>query len=269
MSPFAVSCDEVGYAYKPGQWILRGLSAHIPQGRVLAILGPNGRGKTTLLKLLVGALTPVEGRLSLAGDVAFVPQLFETTFSYSALEMVVMGRVRRIGLFSQPGRADLERARAALDRFGLADLAERPFGTLSGGQRQLVIFARAYVAEARIMVLDEPTSALDLRNQALVLQWIHRLAQEEGLTVIFTTHHPHHALWAADEALLLFGGARHMFGTARSVLTGDNLTALYDTPIKRIPFELDGQPMEILTPIFTPRAPFQQAARACRLDGVD
>ena len=98
-----------------------------------------------------------------------------------------MGRARQVGLFSQPSVEDEEAAMASLDRFGMADFARHPFHELSGGERQLVIFARALVSEAEILILDEPTSALDLKNQIKVLDWITRLSHEDGLTV--SVHH--------------------------------------------------------------------------------
>ena len=146
----AVSFEDLGYFYRPGQWVLRHCSAAVAPGKILALLGPNGRGKTTLLHILIGALKPREGRLAINGRIAFVPQLFQMSFDYSVLDMVLMGRAKNIGLFSQPGRKDEAAALAALDRFGIADLANRPFHELSGGQRQLVIFARALVAQAEV-----------------------------------------------------------------------------------------------------------------------
>ncbi|MEJ1960985.1 MAG: ABC transporter ATP-binding protein [Gammaproteobacteria bacterium] len=130
------------HAYIPGRWIFRGYTAEVARGKVFALLGPNGRGKTTLLKILLGVLSATEGRVSVKGRVAFVPQLFQVSFDYSALDMVLMGRARKVGLFSQPTPADEAAALAALDRFGMAGFAQRPFHELSGGQRQLVIFAR-------------------------------------------------------------------------------------------------------------------------------
>jgi iron complex transport system ATP-binding protein len=139
-----------------------------------------------------------------------------------------------------------------MDRFGISHLANHPFDTLSGGQRQLVIFARALVAEADIVILDEPTSALDLQNQIVVLRWMRRLAEAEGLTVIFTTHHPHHALWVADDALLMMSHTEHVMGATETTLTEPNLTRLYGTAMKRIVFDHDGHKVQTLTPIFEP-----------------
>jgi iron complex transport system ATP-binding protein len=246
----AISVRDVGYFYRPGQWVFRRLEASVSRGRIFALLGPNGRGKTTLLHLLIGALKPREGSVAVNGRIAFVPQLFQVSFDYCALDMVLMGRAKKIGLFSQPSRLDEEAALAALDRFGMADLANRPFHEMSGGQRQLVIFARALVADAEILILDEPTSALDLKNQALVLDWVGALSRNDGLTIILTTHHPHHALAVADDALLMMGEAVYAAGPAAEVLTEQNLTALYGVALKRIAFEHAGRRIETFAPIF-------------------
>lgn len=262
ISEIAVSMSDVGYFYRPNLWVLRRCEARIARGSVFALLGPNGRGKTTLLHLLVGALKPCEGSLVVTGRVAFVPQLFEVGFDYTTLDMALMGRARKIGLFSQPSRADEEAALAALDRFGMAEHAARPFHELSGGQRQLVIFARALVAEADILILDEPTSALDLENQALVLERIASLARDDGLTIVMTTHHPHHALAVADEALLMRGAGDYLCGSARDVLSEQNLRSLYRAPLKRLAFEHEGHELETIAPVLTPRRA-AKADRAC------
>lgn len=250
MPEIALSFDSLGHAYVPGRWVFRDYAAEVPSGRTFAILGPNGRGKTTLLKILLGLLKPTAGSMTVAGRTAFVPQLFQVSFDYSVFDMVLMGRAKKVGLFSQPSRADEQAALAALDRFGLADLAPRPFHELSGGQRQMVIFARALVAEADILILDEPTSALDLKNQSVVLDWIAQLAHQDGLTVLLTTHHPHHALAVADHALLMLGEQDFACGPAREVLTETNLQTLYGVPLKRLSFEYGGRQLETLAPVF-------------------
>lgn len=249
MSEPAISFVDLGFYYRPGHFVLRHLDAVVPRGTVFTILGPNGRGKTTLLHLLIGALSPREGALKVMGRVAFVPQLFQVSFDYTALDMALMGRARRIGLFSQPTKEDEKAALAALNRLGVADLADRPFHELSGGQRQLVIFARALVAEAEILVLDEPTSALDLENQSLVLDHIRAFAREDGLTVVMTTHHPHHALAVSDIALLMRGEGDYVTGSADDILSEENLTSLYGVPLKRIAYEHEGARQETIAPV--------------------
>ncbi len=251
MTDPAVSFDRLGHAYHPGRWVFRHYRGEITPGKVFAVLGPNGRGKTTLLKILLGALVPTEGTVTVRGQVAFVPQLFQVSFDYTALDMVLMGRARKVGLFSQPSRADEAAALAALDRFGMADAADRPFHEMSGGQRQLVILARALVAEANILILDEPTSALDLKNQGLVLQWIDRLAHRDGLTVIFTTHHPHHAHAVADQALLMLAEEEYAAGPIDEVLTEDNLHRLYDVELRHVTFEHRGEALGTVVPVYS------------------
>ena len=135
-------------------------SAWIERGATVAILGPNGCGKTTFLRLLLGAFEPTSGTAAIHAQAALVPQLFTAHFEYSVLDMVLMGRANHIGLFAHSSREDARRSPAMLARFGLEAIARRPFHQLSGGQRQLVIFARALVSEAELLILDEPTSAL-------------------------------------------------------------------------------------------------------------
>jgi iron complex transport system ATP-binding protein len=244
-----VSFSDLGYAYHPGQWVFQNYAASVAKGSIFAVLGPNGRGKTTLLKLLLGALKPTAGRLSVNGHFAFVPQLFHVSFDYSVLDMVLMGRAKKVGLFSQPTQADEEAALAALDRFGIASFAPRPFHELSGGERQLVVFARALVAEADVLFLDEPTSALDLKNQSIVLDWIGRLSRTDGLTIVLTTHHPHHALAVADDVLLMMGETTFACGPTADVLTEDNLSRLYGVPLRRVTLDHGGKAVETIASV--------------------
>jgi iron complex transport system ATP-binding protein len=249
MDDIVVAFEKIGHAYRPGRWVFRHYSAQITRGSVFAVLGPNGCGKTTLLKVLLGALKPSEGSVTVLGQTAFVPQIFQVSFDYTALDMVLMGRARKIGLFAQPSRKDEEAAVAALDRFGIADLAAQPFHELSGGQRQLVIFARALVAEVDLLILDEPTSALDLKNQTMILEWIAKLSRRDGLTVVLTTHHPNHALAIADNVLLMTGQDQCIFGPTEETLSDSNLTNLYGVSLTRVSFEHGGRTAETVATI--------------------
>jgi len=245
----AVAMAAVDFAYGPRMpAVLHGYSARVARGSVFAILGPNGRGKTTLLKLLLGALQPVRGEIRVQGQLAFVPQLFQVSFPFRVLDMVLMGRARQIGLFSLPSKADEAAALEALERLGLSGLAERSFDELSGGQRQLVVFARALASGADILILDEPTSALDLKNQGIVLEWMARL-RDEGLTVLFTTHHPHHAHAVADDALLMFSERDYACGPVDEVLTEAHLLRLYGVPLRQVAFEHEGKTLASLVPV--------------------
>jgi iron complex transport system ATP-binding protein len=221
----------------------RGLNVALAQGEVLALLGPNGGGKTTLLKTLLGPLAgeaALEGRslvsLSVrerARHLAYVPQLHTPTFAFTVEAVVLMGRTAHGSLFSRPSAHDREVARQSLVRFGIDHLAERPYTMISGGERQLVLLARALAQEPQFIVLDEPTASLDFGNQGKVMREIRALAAS-GHGVLFTTHDPNHALRAADRAYLLRDGQRIAEGKVGDVLTRDQLVDLYGAPVEAL-----------------------------------
>ncbi len=249
----ALRLEGIGHWYRPGEWIVRHIDAELRRGEVLAVLGPNGRGKTTLINLLLGLLTPREGQLTCHGPLAFVPQLFAPPFPYSVLEMVLMGRARHLGLWQTPGRQDHAIARAALAELGLEGLAERPVTQLSGGQRQMVMLARALASEGEILILDEPAAALDLRNQAAILALIGRLADERGLTVLFTTHQPQHALAVADRAMLLLPDQPPLVGPTATVMQEESLSRLYGIDLHRVEVNHAGTHQQSFIPLFERR----------------
>lgn len=235
-----VEAERLGHWFVPERWVLRRIDLRLEPGEVLAILGPNGCGKSTLLRCLAGLLAPREGRVRRRVDaVGYVPQAQQLAFDFTVLEAVLMGRARFLRLGAVPGSADRHAARAALERVGLAHLAERPFSALSGGERQLALIARALAVESPLLVLDEPASALDLRHQGRVLLLLRQLARQ-GYAVAFTTHHPQHALLAADRALLLFGPGQYALGPVARVVNEDSLTRLYGVPVRLV--EADGAP---------------------------
>lgn len=220
-----------------------GIAIDVKEGEALALLGPNGGGKTTLLKTLLGLLPPRAGDVTLNGKplsafsvrerarvIAYVPQVHTGTFAFSVETVVLMGRTAHGSLFARPSAQDIAVATAMLARLGIAHLAQRPYTEISGGERQLVLLARALAQEPRFVVLDEPTAALDFGNQGKVLNEIEALAKS-GLGVLFTTHDPNHALRAAHRACLLREGRIVAEGETARVLTRDNLEALYGAPV--------------------------------------
>jgi iron complex transport system ATP-binding protein len=233
----------IGY---PDHTVGRGLDVALSTGEVLALLGPNGGGKTTLLKTLLGLLKPKAGEVRLGNKplveytvrerarvVAYVPQVHIGTFAFTVETVVLMGRTAHGNLFSRPTTHDRAVAHSVLERFGISGLANRPYTMISGGERQLVLLARALAQEPRFIVLDEPTASLDFGNQGKVMNEIRALAKS-GHGVLFTTHDPNHALRAADRAYLLRDGARIADGPAATVLNREQLRALYQASIEQL-----------------------------------
>lgn len=229
----------LGFAYSPGRWVFRGVSLTVTPGTATAVIGPNGRGKTTLVRCAAGLLDPTEGTATRACVPGFVPQAHGSTFAYRVLDMVLMGRARHIGPFSVPGSADVAAARAAIERVGIGALERRPFTTLSGGEQQLVLIARAVASGSTLLVLDEPAAGLDLRNQSRVLGLLRDLV-DDGLAVLLTTHHPDHALFLADSVVLMHGPDAVECGPAADLLTDERLTGLYAVPVHSVAYAANG-----------------------------
>lgn len=232
-----------GYTERP---VLRGVSLTVRQGEVVSLLGPNGSGKTSLLKILLGLLRPRQGEAFIDGRpvsawtpretarrVAYVPQVHRTPFAFRVLDVAAMGRLAHCGLFGRLGAQDMALAEAALDRLRIGHLAQAGYTEISGGERQLTLIARALAQGARTLIMDEPLNGLDYGNQIRVLEQITSLAAE-GFTFVKTTHFPDHALWMASRVVLLRRGRIIANGPPAEVMNARLLSDLYQADISLV-----------------------------------
>ena len=237
----SLAVDNLSFSYGRHA-VLQGVSFAARAGELLAILGPNGVGKTTLFKCVMGLERRYTGTIRADGAdlsalsprerahrVAAIPQAHPLSFRYSAFDMVLMGTSHGLSPFAVPGERERAAARDAMARVNIAPLADRPFDQLSGGEQQLVFIARALCQQAKILLMDEPTASLDYGNRLLVLG-VARDLSRAGYTVLLSTHDPQHALWYADRALALHEGKVLAQGAARDVVVPDVLQRLYGRP---------------------------------------
>ena len=222
--------DHVSTAYGSGPPVFSDVTFELDPGERLAVLGPNGGGKTTLFKLLLGELSPLAGRIRAAGPFAYVPQTERSRLDYpvSALDVVLMGALSRIPWWRPPRRRDRAFARAALERVGLAELVDAQYGDLSGGQRQRVLLARALVQDAPIMLLDEPYTGVDRPSEELLDELLAQLAAE-GRGIMAATHDLEQA--RAWDRVLCLNRRLVAFGAPKDVLTPEVLVQTYGADI--------------------------------------
>lgn len=233
----------LGYHHQP---VLHNVSFTLQRGEMCCLLGANGCGKTTLMRTLLGLLPVLHGEIALAGKplpqwsaaklaqkVAYVPQAHNGPFSYSVIDMVTMGRSAHLGLFASPNLRDRQLALDTLETLGIAHLEQRSFPTLSGGERQLVLIARALVQQPELLVMDEPAASLDFGHQITLLKRIRQL-KTAGITLLMSTHHPMHAKAVADTIVTLSPQVGALQGTPQQMLNSASLSRLYQVSTEEI-----------------------------------
>ena len=242
--------------------ILKNINLQINDGEILCVLGPNGVGKTTLLKSILGFLKLQSGEIVLNGIkitscsnselakvIAYVPQTHTPPFPYKVLDVVVMGKTVHLGYFKSPSKSDYKIAEDMLEKLGITYLKDSIYTEISGGERQLVLIARALVQDPKILIMDEPTSNLDYGNQIRVLRQINLLSQM-GISIIMTSHFPEHAfLCSAKIALIEKNSVIHL-GSADEIVTEKNMKSAYGITVKLGEFKKDnGETIKTCIPI--------------------
>ena len=218
--------------------LLKDVTFDVNPREVMTILGPNGAGKTTLLKCMMGLNTWDSGASYIEGKdiskmsirdvsrhIAYVPQMKTSSFDYTVREVVMMGRSCHIPIFSTPGEDDVKIVEDTIGRLDIGHIANRKYNTLSGGEMQLVMIARALVSEPSVLVLDEPESNLDYYNQLKVLELIRDISKD--VSCIINTHYPEHAISISQKTMMLDGKGDYLYGKTEEIITEENIERIF------------------------------------------
>jgi len=258
VSRLEVSALAYGY---DGRAVGRDVSFAVESGEVLCLLGPNGGGKTTLFKTVLGLLPALGGTVAVDGEsvagwsrarvaraLGYVPQAQLGLFPFTVREIVLMGRTAHLGAFATPSRRDEAVAESTLESLGITHLAARAYTEVSGGERQMTLVARALAQEPRVLVMDEPTASLDFGNQVRVLSRVRAVAGE-GIAVIVSTHDPDQAFACADRVAVLHGGTLAGLGSPEATITPQRLRAVYGVDVDVVTLTLaDGRRVRTCVP---------------------
>lgn len=224
--------------------VLHDVTFDIPDGTLVNVLGPNGVGKSTLFRCILGLNPRYQGSIQVNGknmrtlsvkqrarEISYIPQSHAPVYDYEVLDVVLMSTGTDLGMLRSPTRRHVERAYAALERIGIERLARRTYTQISGGEQQLVLIARALAQNARTIIMDEPTSALDYGNTVRVLSCVRQLARD-GLSIVQSTHQPDQAFLYSDKTLVINDGRVFAYGDPKDVITKELVSAIYGVDVE-------------------------------------
>lgn len=257
------------FSYDGKLKIFDDISFTVDSGEVFCILGPNGTGKSTLLRCLCNLYKLGKGRITVDGDdialmnqaklarrIGFIPQTHTPTFPYTVFNVVLMGRTPYLSTLASPSEKDYRIAEQAIKMINIEHIVDKPYTQLSGGQMQLVLLARVLAQEPDILLLDEPTSQLDVGNQMRTIAIIKKLARD-GFSLVVTSHFPDHAFLYADKVGILKDKTFIKAGATEAILTEQNLTRAYGVDI-RIIRVADDINRKVVIPMVTPLSEFRE-----------
>lgn len=249
------------FKFKKTDYILRDINFSLEDSDILSILGPNGVGKTTLIRCLTGLLQWTEGGTYLDGKnissinnrefwskVSYIPQKRNSTFSFSGLDMVLFGAKSSLSIFEKPRACDIKKASQVMKMVGIYNLKDKKTDQMSGGELQMLLIARSLMKDPKMIILDEPESGLDYRNQKIILDLLKELSKK-GVIIVMNTHYPEHALSRSNKCLILNYDKTYEVGRTREVLKRENLKKSFSIDVNISEIEVKGKKYDSIIPL--------------------